>query len=211
MAMSTENVSVALSAVAVSIARGALSLAHESWRGVDLIDATCSATGLRWYHRDDFDEIDMSASPMQRQIDALPAVRRQELLEAIATVGPQVPLLESANSSLQINGSFVYFMYQVAWYSSGYTGIKFLHGSVSFTPRWSNPAWELFFEVTAEEQEIAARVFAALSAVLKAPWLWTPSSSQDFQEGTVQLDGRVTMLLRAGRRLRRLLAALLPR
>ena len=115
MAMSTANVSIALSEVAVTIARGAPSLAHESWREADLIDATCSATGIRWYHRDDCDAGDMGASPMQRQIDALPQARRQQPLEAIATVGPQVPLLESANSTLQMNGSFVYFMYQVAW------------------------------------------------------------------------------------------------
>ena len=135
---------------------------------------------------------------MANPMDALPTAYRLQILRALETVGPQLPLLETVNSSLMLKGSFSYFMYQMAHYGNGYTGVKFLYGAIEFTLRWSNPAWDIFCKVFAEESEIIARLFATLSSALAAPWLWEPFSAEDIKGSSVQLDSRYAMVVKYG-------------
>ena len=51
VALSTANLSLAVTDVAVALSRGGISLFHEAWQGVDLVDACCRAHGVRWIQR----------------------------------------------------------------------------------------------------------------------------------------------------------------
>lgn len=184
VALSTANISVAVSELTVSIARGSLSIIHETWRGIDIVNAQCSATGLRWFHREDYED-DFLEGPMAGQMDSLPPEQRHELLKALDAVGPVLTVLESVNASLQSSGNFTYWMYQIVWFKEGFTGVRFLFGHISFEARWANPAWDLLYDVTQEEGQLLDRLFSTLLKTVNAPWLFRPLELDDISPGAM--------------------------
>ena len=115
---------------------------------------------------------DLHGTPMGRQLSKLPTEERLFILEAIDTVGPTFPAFASCNSSVSINGSYRHFMSEVRWFSAGYIGVRFIFGEIHFRPQWSNPVWDLVFDVTAEEETLTERLFDTLRRAVRAEWVW---------------------------------------
>ncbi len=41
-----------------------------------------------------------------------------------------------------------------------------------FVPNGQTPLWELLFEVTAQDEQLIARLFLTLQRVIASPWVW---------------------------------------
>ena len=209
VAMSTANISVAVSELTVGIARGSLSLVHETWRGIDIVNAQCSAAGLRWFHREDFAHDDILEGPMAGHVDALPVQQRGELLKALETVGPALPVIERPNASLKSASNFSYWMYQIKWFREGFTGVRFLFGHISFEARWARPAWDRLYDVTTEETQLLDRLFSTLLKTVNAPWLFRDLEMSEISQGAVPAERGIAALPRLAKHWSRQLAALL--
>ena len=172
VAGSAANLTVAVSDVAVAVSRGGVSIISEVWAGVDMIDACCHAHGAKWYMQDGQQAADLLGTPMGRQLSKLPEDERLFVLESIDTVGPTYPAFASCNSSVSLNGSFRHFSSEVRWFSAGYVGVRFIYGEILFRPQWSNPLWELVFDVTAEEETLVERLYDTLRRAIRADWVW---------------------------------------
>ena len=50
--------------------------------------------------------------------------------------------------------------------------MRFIYGEILFRPQWSNPVWELVFDVTAEEETLVERLYDTLRRAIRADWVW---------------------------------------
>ena len=159
------NLTASATDVAVTVARGSLSLLGDAWSGVDVTQAMVSASGARWYMHGTIDVEDFLDTPAGKALVQLPTTERHMLAEAIKRTSPLVPSLKDTKLLFNTTGLFREFSYQVKYLRSGFRGIQFYHGEITFIPRWANPLWEAMdWDVSREVQQLKDAVAAALDS-----------------------------------------------
>ena len=159
------NSTAAVSLVAASATATTLGIMSESWRGVDLLNISVE---LKHGAIMSFDGSDLQAwaRHFARQLeDVLPPEAVRSLIDDAHMTGIAYPLTAKADQSLQAQGSYVEWVYELRLLPSGYVGAQWSATRARFEPRWSNPLWELL-EVPIESE--AAQVLLRLQAALNA-------------------------------------------
>ena len=86
--------------------------------------------------------------------------------------------------------------------------MRFLFGHISFEARWANPAWDLLYDVTTEENQLLDRLFSALMKTVNAPWLFRPLDMAEITQGALLAEPGLAALPRLLKRWSWQLAAL---
>ena len=137
------NVTRSISDLGISIARGSVSLMEEAWAGVDLLNASVTASGARWFFDPQLGARGFWDSDISKVLVRAPANQTNILKLATASVSPLLPKLRDAKVSHDVRGTYSEFQYQVQLFPNGLTGVQYFHGAVNYTPAWANPVWEV--------------------------------------------------------------------
>ena len=133
------NATVGVTTSAREVMTSSLSLAKEAWLGIDLLNVTANRSHGR--------VVATSFKQIEAWADENPnfVLDTRTVLWPIRTVGPELPFAQWADSSTDVaRGRHLAWQVWARHLPPNYVAISFVALSVSFSPRWSNPVWEMF-------------------------------------------------------------------
>ena len=158
------NLTSGLTSLSAYVANGGLSLTEEAWAGIDLLELKSVRDGGRLV-ADDAQGLaaflDSSGGRALWRGNAACVAQAQEVLRAVAV---ERPAIARRDSRFEAAGLYHESLVEVRLLDSGWLAVRWEVANVTFSPRWSNPLWELAgFVPEAETPAIQARLHAALA------------------------------------------------
>ena len=190
------NFTTSATSLMLDVGNGGKSLAHEFWRGIDLLNVTLwreagtvvvdDGSGLAaWL------ELSSSAGALAADPDF-----RSWVTLAAAGVEVSRPYVAVQHQNLSVQGSYVEYRVQARLLDSGYVDVQWERAAVTFVPTWSNILWALAeMDPQTEGEAVQQRLSLSLE-VLRNSSSWAALGKVELEEE------RVPLLL--GSRLRRL-------
>ena len=137
------NVTDSAARFVTAITDGTLTLGETAWRGFDLrnISAACRAGRLFLDPDEDIPELLRE----QARLGSLRVPTRwlDTIIGVFQATDESRPMSDGHFHEFVPGGSFGAVSVWVKWLKTGHVGIAWRSASISFTPRWANPAWEI--------------------------------------------------------------------
>ena len=158
------NLTSGLTSLSAYVANGGMSLTEEAWAGIDLLELKAVRDGGRLVADDALGLAAFLDSGGGRALwrgNAACVAQAQEVLRAVAV---ERPAIARRDSRFEAAGLYHESLVEVRLLDSGWLAVRWEVANVTFSPRWSNPLWELAgFVPEAETPAIQARLHAALA------------------------------------------------
>ena len=165
------NATVLATEVAIQLKQRAATIIDEAWTGVDLRNTVANVSALRWYQWHGTDLTDLASTELGSQMLDIPSAQRRLLLVAIRGVSERLPFVTDSRRFFSSNTTYMEFDFQVRFFPNGFVGVQYYFGSVSFSPQWSNPVWEVMgCDVSVALGPLGRQIHLALEDVSPVKW-----------------------------------------
>ena len=130
-----------------------MDLVGNFWRGIDLVDVVANVSSLSVLVDDGPSFALMVRSASNSSLFHLEAGARDEVVEALGTVGFRMPILRIHRHYGALNSSAAVFLAEVRLNADGYIRVQWRRVVVAYRVRWSNVAWDALLMDPAAELE----------------------------------------------------------
>ncbi|CAK0807220.1 unnamed protein product, partial [Prorocentrum cordatum] len=180
VALAARNLTLAVSGVALSVARNSATFVYEAWSGIDLLGCRLNVTGGR-------SVVDIGArsrpsmmKELERGLSVVPDDLAVELWGSINAVSVRAPVAARLSSQFNFTESFFIWDWEVLLVDDEVLAVRYYFARLGFELQWANPLWALTGADPGRELErITTRVKDAIESAVDASVLRTPLTAQE--------------------------------